>query len=107
MNDLTTSHDPQNLEGHEQTDVSARAIEFIALTACRSGEALRATWSEIDWEGRKWNRPAGHMKGGEAHSVPLSSRAIEILRELGPPNGADSQARIFGRTTRPFASAGS
>ena len=56
-------------------------FEFITFCACRSGEARKATWSEIDLETATWTIPASRMKAGKEHRVPLSDRAIEILRE--------------------------
>lgn len=57
------------------------AFEFLVLTAARSGEAREAVWSEIDIEKAVWEIPAKRMKAKRAHRVPLSSRAVEILRE--------------------------
>jgi integrase len=65
------------------TDVG-RALELLILTASRPREVLLATWSEIDWTERKWNRPAAHMKGREDHTAPLCDRAVELLRAIGP-----------------------
>jgi integrase len=59
--------------------VSARAVEFLCLTAARSSEARFAAWSEIDLEKAIWTIPAERMKAGIEHRVPLSKRAIEIL----------------------------
>ena len=56
-------------------------FEFITLCACRSGEARKATWSEIDFEAATWRIPESRMKAGKEHRVPLSARTIEILRE--------------------------
>ena len=64
------------------------ALEFVALTAVRSGEARGATWDEID--GDTWTIPAERMKQREAHQVPLSSGALDVLRrarELTGPDG--------------------
>jgi integrase len=60
-----------------------RAIEFVILTAARSGEVRLATWAEFDLDKKVWNRPAAHMKAGIEHSIPLSSRAIALLGEPG------------------------
>jgi len=62
--------------------VAARALELAILTAARSGEARGATWSEIDLQRAEWIVPAGRMKGGREHRVPLSPRALEILHNL-------------------------
>ena len=56
------------------------AIEFLALTATRSGEVRGATWAELDLPGRTWTIPAERMKAGREHRVPLSDRCIAILR---------------------------
>src|SRR6516225_5692894 len=57
-----------------------RALEFTILTAARSGETFWATWDEIDFSNRLWTVPAERMKAGVAHVVPLSDRAMHILR---------------------------
>ncbi|WP_323786421.1 tyrosine-type recombinase/integrase [Thalassovita sp.] len=62
--------------------VSARTLEFIILTAARSGEARGARWSEIDLEKAIWTVPAERMKRGLPHKVPLGSVALEILEEV-------------------------
>jgi integrase len=59
---------------------AARCLEVALLTAARTSEALFAEWSEFDLDAGVWTVPAGRMKGGEAHTVFLSARAIEVLR---------------------------
>ncbi|WP_395003870.1 tyrosine-type recombinase/integrase [Cypionkella sp.] len=56
------------------------ALEFLVLTAARSGEVRLATWGEIDFEKQIWEISAARMKMRRSHRVPLSSRAIEILQ---------------------------
>ena len=65
---------------------AALALEFCILTAARSGEVLGARWSEIDMEKKVWTVPANRMKAGREHRVPLSGRAISILRRLAKLN---------------------
>ncbi len=62
--------------------VAARALEFVILTAARSGEVLGARWEEIGFQTKLWTVPAGRMKGGREHRVPLSERAMVTLNEL-------------------------
>ena len=63
-------------------DISTKlAFEFLVLTASRSVEVRAAEWSEIDWEAATWEVPASRMKARRPHRVPLSGRAMEILRE--------------------------
>lgn len=69
------------------------AVEFIALTACRSGEARGAEWSEIDFESATWTIPAERMKMGREHRVPLSVAAVEIL--IAAKTLADGSGLVF------------
>ena len=58
---------------------SARALEFLVLTAARTNEVIGATWDEIDLKARVWTVPDVRMKAGTEHRVPLSDRAVAIL----------------------------
>lgn len=60
--------------------VSARCLEFIILTAARSGEARGAQWCEIT--GNVWTVPAERMKRGLPHRVPLSPEAMSVLEAV-------------------------
>lgn len=74
---------PALLERLRSADgMSALALEFTILTVARSGETRGALWSEIDLKAATWSIPAGRMKSGREHVVPLSDRALEILRDL-------------------------
>jgi integrase len=57
------------------------ALEFIILTACRSGEARGMQWDEIDWGQKLWVIPAERMKAGKQHRVPLSDQAMLLLEQ--------------------------
>jgi integrase len=67
---------------HEREGMAARCLEFLILTACRSGEARGATWSEIDFEAGAWTIPAVRMKARREHRVPLSKPAMALLQSL-------------------------
>ena len=69
-------------ELRSRNSVSAHALEFLILTAARTGDVIGATWNEIDFGAKTWTIPAERMKAGREHTVPLSARAIEILRSL-------------------------
>jgi integrase len=60
--------------------LSARALEFLILTAARTGEVIGMKWDEVDLKAKVWTVPAERMKAGVEHKVPLSDRAVEILR---------------------------
>lgn len=57
------------------------AFEFLALTACRSGEVRLATWTEIDRERRVWTIPSDRTKTSVSHRVPLTDAALRVLAE--------------------------
>ena len=60
----------------------AAALEFLILTAARTGEVIGARWSEIDLKESIWVVPAARMKSGRDHRVPLSSTAIAVLKRM-------------------------
>lgn len=62
--------------------MGARALEFVILTAARSGEVRGATWPEIDMDAAVWTVPGERMKAGKEHRVPLSPAALALLRAL-------------------------
>ena len=64
------------------TSVVALALEFLVLTAARTGEVLGAVWGEFDFDKHLWAIPASRMKAARPHTVPLSDRAIAILEEM-------------------------
>jgi integrase len=73
------------LRSHE--GATARALEFTALTATRTGDVLGARWDEIDLKAKTWTIPAARMKSRREHRVPLADRAVAILKAL-PRHGA-------------------
>ena len=73
------------LRGRE--GVGARALEFLILTAARTGEVVGATWDEIDLDKKEWLIPAERMKGGKEHRVPLSPQCMALLRGLYREDG--------------------
>jgi integrase len=83
----------------EQEGTAAGALEFAILTAARTGEVIGARWSEIDLPAKVWTVPAGRMKAGKEHRVPLSDRALAILSASKPRAGAAEigQQFVFAR----------
>lgn len=65
---------------HGQEGVAARALEFLILTAGRTGEVIGARWDEVNLEDKIWTVPADRMKAGRPHEVPLSPQAAHILK---------------------------
>lgn len=68
---------------------AATALEFVILTAARTGEALGAEWAEIDFDAKVWTVPAARMKAGREHRVPLGDRVLEILKPLHEARTSD------------------
>ena len=72
-----------------QEGTGSRALEFVVLTAARSGEVRGATWAEIDLDGAMWTVPADRMKMGKEHRVPLSASVVALLRNLPRISGTN------------------
>jgi integrase len=64
--------------------ISSLAVQFMALTACRSNEARAMQWTEVNWAAKTWTVPPGRMKAKaeRPHVVPLSSAALALLSKL-------------------------
>ena len=69
--------------------ISAKATEFLILTAVRSGSVRQAEWSEIDYEKKLWVIPAEHTKAKQEHRVPLQPQAIRLLKSLPKMAGSN------------------
>ena len=61
------------------SDLVKLAFELTVLSATRTSETLRATWSEVDLPTKTWTIPGDRMKNGVDHRIPLASRCVEIL----------------------------
>jgi integrase len=75
---------------HEHDGIAALALEFLILTAARTGEVIGARWSEIDLLDKTWTVPAARMKAHRKHRVPLSPRVLAILREMQELRSGDN-----------------
>lgn len=62
--------------------MAARALQFICLTAARSGEVRGMTWDEVDLDATLWIIPAARMKAGREHREPLTAGATKLLKGL-------------------------
>ena len=79
----------------------AMLVELCILTACRTSEALLASWSEFDLEARLWTIPAARMKAGKEHRIPLSDAAMALLARL---RGQHDGVLLFpGRAKKPLS----
>jgi integrase len=89
-------------ELRQQEGVVARALEFVILTAARTGEAIGARWSELNLTDRLWTVPAERMKAGREHRVPLSDRALAIVESMASIRSSDY---VFpgGKAGRPLS----
>ena len=76
---------------------AARALEFLILTASRSGEVRLARWNEFDLQKMLWTVPATRMKARREHRVPLTVRMGEILHEMAqlPEKEREENALVF------------
>lgn len=70
------------IDGYQGSFVVKCALQLAPMVFVRPGELRQAEWSEFDLENAEWNIPAERMKMKVAHLVPLSSQALNVLREL-------------------------
>lgn len=68
--------------GPRRFPVTCLALEFLILTATRSGETRGAMWDEFDLDSAIWVIPPERMKAREEHRIPLSARCVGILAEV-------------------------
>ena len=66
----------------KNTSISSKALQFLILTAVRSGSVRQAEWSEIDFTKKLWTIPPAQTKTRQEHRVPLQPEAIELLKSL-------------------------
>jgi len=82
--------------------VSALALQFLILTACRTGEVIGAVWTEFDLEANIWTIPAVRMKGKREHRVPLCVETLAILNSL-PRMAKNPYVFVGQRQGRPIS----
>jgi integrase len=78
---------------------SVRPLRLMLLTGCRRGEALAASWNDIeitqDNNGKlsgTWVKPAHSVKQGQTHSAPLNGPACQLLMEIRDEQTAGRKA---------------
>jgi integrase len=80
--------------------VSAKALEFLILTNVRTDAVLKARWDQFELEAAVWTLPLSSLKDREHRTepfrVPLSPRAVEIVREMGKGRRSDFVFPSFG-----------
>jgi integrase len=92
------------VDGYQGHFVVKCALRLAPMFFVRPGELRNAEWSEIDLDKAVWNIPAHKMKMKQAHIVPLSRQAVEILTELNELTGASRYVFPSGRSfARPMS----
>jgi integrase len=88
----------------KQEGAAARALEFLILTATRTGDVIGVRWDEFDLDEKLWTVPAGRMKAGKEHRVPLSGRALAIIEGMKAQRANDHEF-VFpgGRPCKPLS----
>ena len=83
------------LELRASASTSVRALEFLILTAARTGEVLGAQWVEIDLAAGMWTIPRDRMKAGREHWVHLSAPAVTVLEHMLPLRQEGGEGHVF------------
>ncbi|WP_394808314.1 tyrosine-type recombinase/integrase [Nitrosomonas sp.] len=92
------------IDGYQGYFVTKCALRLSPLFFVRPGELRKAEWTEIDLDNAEWNIPAERMKMRKPHLVPLSTQAVELLRELHAMTGGGRYVFPGARTNdRPMS----
>ena len=78
----------------------ALALKLALVTGQRIGEVCGMTESELDRVEAVWTIPAERSKNGEAHKVPLSSMALDLIAQAKPIG-----SRIINKSANEIAQA--
>lgn len=89
----------------KQAGIAARTLEFIILTATRTNETINATWREFDLVDDVWTIPAERMKAEKEHRVPLSKRAIDLVKEMLPLKTSETSPVFLSPKGEPLSNA--
>jgi integrase len=96
---LPYSHAPKFMESlRRNQSMSSSALQFLILTAVRSGSVRLATWKEIDLQKKIWTIPPENTKTKEEHRVPLSPSALSLLKKL--PRFTDTALIFPGKSSK-------
>lgn len=89
-----------NLEQVSTSEQNKLALKFLMLTLVRQGEMRQAKWDDIDWEAKEWRLPAQSTKMKVEHVVPLSTQALEVLKQLRDLTGQNHHGLLFPSQNR-------
>jgi len=97
----------EKLQERQTESTAALLLEWIVLSACRTGEARFATWAEVDLNRMVWSVPAARMKMRRDHIVPITERMVDVLLEaekrLGRPRKPSDWLFPGPRLTKPMS----
>lgn len=82
---------------------AAAALTFIVLTACRTSEAIEATWAEFDLQNKLWTIPKERMKSSKEHVIPLSDEALDLLQKSRDVNPDSTFVFPGGKHGKPLS----
>lgn len=90
----------RSIDSYDGALVTKAALRLAPLVFVRPGELRQAEWSEINLEEAEWSIPAEKMKMRDAHLVPLSRQAVEILKDIQLYTGKGQYVFPSARTSR-------
>lgn len=94
----------ERMDRYHGNPVIKTALQLMTLTFVRTAELRMMEWSEIDFENKLWRIPAEKMKMALPHLVPLSTQAIELLKNLLPLTGRKQYVFYNHSTAKPMSS---
>ncbi len=89
---------------HDENRMVSDIIMFLLSTGARLGEALTATWANIDIANKTWRVNASVSKSKRMRAIPLNKAAIEVLKAVGTQGEFEHVFITLKRATLMFAS---
>jgi integrase len=75
------------LDNARMAEGTKLALKLQLVTAQRKGEVAGAEWRDFDFQKGWWTIPAEKTKNGLSHRIPLSSLALEIIKDAKEYSG--------------------
>jgi len=92
------------MDAFKGSPIVAAAIKLLPIVFCRPGELRMMKWADVNLEAGEWRYIATKTKTN--HIVPLTTQAVEVLKDLHPFTGNLQGGYVFsgGRSSmRPMS----
>lgn len=86
----------------DENRVPALICMWLLSTGARCGEALKATWAQVDEANRVWRVPASNTKARKVRAIPLNDSALLVLKQARELNYGGEYVFVNKKTGKPY-----